>query len=163
MDRSVRWSWTLAATLPSPALMRHLQQNRCSQMAKTYQQIQVQIAALQKEADVARKREVQAVIRDIKASIAFYGLTAEDLGLAGVAHKVASARKQPSAKAAKPAAVAKKTRGGAKKTASKKPQKGAAVARFSDGAGNAWSGRGPRPGWLKEAIAQGKSAEDFRV
>jgi len=140
-------------------------------MAKTYQQIQVQIAALQKEADVARKREVQKVIRDIKASIAMYGLTAEDLGLAGVTQKVPSAKKKAAAKAggpstakaAKPAAVTTKTRGAAKKAASKKPQKGAAVARFSDGAGNAWSGRGPRPGWLKEAIAQGKSAEDFRV
>jgi len=33
---------------------------------------------------VAHKREVQKAIPDIKASIALYGLTAEDLGLAGV-------------------------------------------------------------------------------
>lgn len=140
-------------------------------MAKTFQQIQAQIATLQKEADVARQREVQKVIRDIKDSMATYGLTAEDLGLVGATRKVASGKKKVSAKvggkatakAAKPAAVTKKTRGAAKKAASKKPPKGAAVARFSDGAGNAWSGRGPRPGWLKEAIAQGKSAEDFRV
>jgi len=137
-------------------------------MSKSYQQIQAQIAALQKEADVARKREVQNVIRDIKASIALYGLTTEDLGLDGA--KPAAPKKraasQANAKAAnrtqKPVAATKKTRVSAKKSAKKKAESEAA-ARFADGTGNTWSGRGPRPGWLKEAVAQGKSPEDFRV
>lgn len=148
---------------------------------KTYQQIQAQIAALQKEADVAHKREVQNVVRDIKASIALYGLTAEDLGLSGASKPIkarggrkksaVSADGQPVAKTRKPVSAAKKSRGSAKQAVAKKAagkkaaakKVVAAVARFADGAGNSWSGRGPRPGWLKEAIAQGKSADDFRV
>ena len=35
-------------------------------------------------------------------------------------------------------------------------------AQFSDGAGNAWSGRGPRPRWLREALAAGRSIEEFK-
>jgi DNA-binding protein H-NS len=30
-------------------------------------------------------------------------------------------------------------------------------AKFKDGAGNTWSGRGPMPGWLKAAVANGKT------
>ena len=33
--------------------------------------------------------------------------------------------------------------------------------KYSDGAGNSWSGFGPRPKWLKEGIAGGKKLEDF--
>jgi DNA-binding protein H-NS len=150
---------------------------------KTYQQIQVQIAALQKEADVARKREVQNVIRDIKASIALYGLTADDLGLTfeRKLRAVRGARKNaaaegdelPVAKKRQTAAGAKRSKGSGKEVAvkkvaankrgAKKPAGDAVAARFADGSGNTWSGRGPRPGWLKEAIAQGKSPDDFRV
>jgi len=32
---------------------------------------------------------------------------------------------------------------------------------YSDGAGKSWTGRGPQPRWLKEAIAGGKSLQDF--
>ncbi|SCK20022.1 DNA-binding protein H-NS [Variovorax sp. HW608] len=34
---------------------------------------------------------------------------------------------------------------------------------YRDGAGKSWTGRGPRPRWLKEAIAGGKSLEDLRA
>ncbi|SCK25049.1 DNA-binding protein H-NS [Variovorax sp. HW608] len=33
---------------------------------------------------------------------------------------------------------------------------------YSDGAGRSWTGRGPQPRWLKEAIAQGKTLEEMR-
>src|SRR5690606_38302276 len=54
--------------------------------------------------------------------------------------------------------------------AARKPAKAARVAnkaaasahRFSDGHGNQWSGRGPRPRWLREALAGGASMDDFR-
>jgi DNA-binding protein H-NS len=59
-------------------------------------------------------------------------------------------------------ASAKKT--GAKKAAKKSASKKTAGGiRFRDDQGNAWSGFGPKPGWLKAAIAAGKSADDFRV
>jgi DNA-binding protein H-NS len=52
------------------------------------------------------------------------------------------------------------------KAAAKKAQgrpivKKAAKAKYQDGAGNSWSGFGPRPKWLKDAIAGGKSLEDL--
>lgn len=33
---------------------------------------------------------------------------------------------------------------------------------YSDGAGHSWTGRGPQPRWLKEAIAEGKTLEQMR-
>ncbi len=33
---------------------------------------------------------------------------------------------------------------------------------YKDGAGNTWSGMGPRPRWLKEAVASGRSEESLR-
>jgi DNA-binding protein H-NS len=50
----------------------------------------------------------------------------------------------------------------AKKSAStgaKKP----GSAKYKDRAGNSWSGRGPQPNWLKQALASGKMIEDLRV
>ncbi|WP_213958006.1 MULTISPECIES: H-NS family nucleoid-associated regulatory protein [unclassified Variovorax] len=34
--------------------------------------------------------------------------------------------------------------------------------KFVDGKGNAWSGRGPRPQWLRDAIAAGANIDDFK-
>jgi DNA-binding protein H-NS len=47
--------------------------------------------------------------------------------------------------------------------AQKKTGKAASGAvKYSDGAGHSWSGRGPRPGWLREALAHGHSLEQFQ-
>jgi DNA-binding protein H-NS len=63
---------------------------------------------------------------------------------------------QPGSQAPKAAAP----RGGAKRSAARSA--GTVTApRFSDGNGNVWSGRGPRPKWLKDAMASGKSLEEF--
>jgi DNA-binding protein H-NS len=61
-------------------------------------------------------------------------------------------------------AAAKKgsTKTAAKKSAStgaKKP----GPAKYKDRAGNSWSGRGPQPNWLKQALASGKTLDDLRV
>ena len=50
-------------------------------------------------------------------------------------------------------------RGGRKATASPGPK----VVKFRDQHGNTWSGAGPRPKWLKEAVDAGKSIDEFRV
>lgn len=34
-------------------------------------------------------------------------------------------------------------------------------AKYADGAGNVWSGRGPRPRWLKDALVKGANLEQF--
>ena len=37
------------------------------------------------------------------------------------------------------------------------------AAKYKDGNGNSWSGRGLQPRWLKAAVAAGKKPEDFAV
>jgi len=136
-------------------------------MAKTYQQIQAQLAALQKEADVAKKREMQKVVREIKESIVLYGLTAEDLGLTADAVKQLRVKRKTEATSGEVskanATKAGKSPSAKKAPAKKKQSRAVASTGFSDGSGNTWSGRGPRPNWFKDAVAQGKTPEDLRV
>lgn len=51
---------------------------------------------------------------------------------------------------------------GSKAVASKKTARKVPV-RYRDSAGNTWTGRGKRPGWLTQALASGKSIDDFLV
>lgn len=101
---------------------------------KSYAQIQRQIEALQRQADELRAQEVAGVVARIKEAIAHYSLTAEQLGY-GATLRVSKPK--------------------ARKIG------GADVPAYSDGHGNTWGGRGPRPHWLKAAIADGKSLKDF--
>jgi len=48
-----------------------------------------------------------------------------------------------------------------KKVAAKKTATGRPV--YRDDAGNSWTGMGPKPRWLKQAIEAGKSLEDFKA
>jgi DNA-binding protein H-NS len=106
-------------------------------MAQTYKQIQKQIEQLQRQAEALRTSEVKGVVDRIKVAIAHYSLTAEQLGL-GESKTVAQPEKAWSAS-------------------------GKSGAKFSDGNGNAWSGRGPRPRWLRDALTAGRSLDEFRV
>jgi len=115
-------------------------------MSKTLAQLKKEIAVLTREADKLQRKEVQGVIVRIKEAIQAYGLTAADLGLSGAAR----GRKPGVAKAA--AAPGKRRR----KAAS-------ADVRFRDESGNVWGGRGPRPKWLRDALAGGKQLSDFAV
>jgi DNA-binding protein H-NS len=112
-------------------------------MAKTYAQIQKEIETLSREAAQLKRKEAADVISRIKEAIQIYGLTASDLGFASTRRKPAGARKGP------------------KIVASKKQQ--AAGAKFRDENGNTWGGRGPRPQWLRDALAAGKALQDFAV
>lgn len=103
----------------------------------TYQEIVQKISELQKQAEEIKAREQAAVIADIREKIEQFGLTAEDLGFAA---------KAPSGKKAAAAAAARKV-----------------PVRYRDNAGNTWTGRGKRPGWLTQALASGKSMEDFLI
>ncbi len=109
-------------------------------MAKTYEQIQHQIAALQAEADMLRRNELDEVIGRIRAAITFYGITADDLGL--------------DRKAGRPRKAA---------TGKKPATKPAAVAAFKDDQGRTWVGRGKRPQWLRDALIAGRTLDDFRI
>jgi DNA-binding protein H-NS len=108
-------------------------------MAQTYAQIQRQIDALQRQAEKLRSQEVEGVVERIKVAISHYGLTPEQLGFGS--RKASTARAEKSVKA---------SRG-----------KASNIAAYADGSGNTWGGRGPRPRWLRDALAAGRSLEDF--
>ena len=114
-------------------------------MAKTYEQLQRQIQALQAEADKLRRKELEEVIGRIREAILFYGITAEDLGLAAkaAAKTKAAGRGKPGRKAA-----AKATK---------------AEIAFRNESGQTWGGRGKRPQWLRDALAAGHTLDEFRV
>lgn len=120
-------------------------------MAKTYDQIQRQIAALTAEAEAIRQKEVGEVIGRIREAIIHYRLTAADLGLDTPATPAAAkpGRKKPGRKA------------GPK--ADKAATRAASGALYRDETGRTWAGRGKRPQWLRDALAAGRKLEDFRV
>ncbi|MDE2081465.1 MAG: H-NS histone family protein [Burkholderiales bacterium] len=115
-------------------------------MTKTYAQIVKQIEVLKQDAEKVRRKEIEGVIGRIRDAIAVYGLTAADLGLTG----------KPG-RAAQVAAPARKRRG---RKAAAKPVR---AVKFSNGTGGTWGGRGKRPQWLRDALAEGKTLADFAV
>jgi DNA-binding protein H-NS len=93
-----------------------------------------QKAALEKQIADAQREERAGAIAQVKALMAQHGLSAADLG----------GRASPAPRAVKPGA--------------KVP------AKYRDAAtGDAWSGRGLQPKWLKAALARGKTLADFAV
>lgn len=113
-------------------------------MAKTYSQMQKQIAKLQREADALKKREIGGVVARIKEAIRHYELTAHDL-FGGRGPKGTSATKQ-------------------KVSSSKSGMKGKKVPiKYRDENGNTWSARGSQPRWLVTALASGRKIEEFLV
>jgi len=117
-------------------------------MKKTYAQIVKQIETLKQEAERLRRHEIEGVVTRIRDAIEHYGLTAEDLGLAPQSGRPAKA----------PGAAAKTRR----KPARAKTVKARAV-KFRDEAGRTWGGIGKRPQWLRDALAAGKTLQDFAV
>jgi DNA-binding protein H-NS len=111
--------------------------------ASSYLQIQKQINDLKRQAEVIRREEIKSVVAKIKDAIAFYGLTAADLGFVAA---------RSGAKRAGPGATRRTLRGGK-----------AAAVRYRDESGNTWVGRGKRPGWLRDALAAGRQLSDFAV
>lgn len=114
--------------------MQFLKPDLTVQMAQTFQQLQKQIEDLKAQAEKLRQGEVQEVIQNIRTAIETYGLSEQDL--------FGSSGRSP----------AKKQAGG---------QRRGTGAKYSDGKGNTWVGRGKRPRWLQEALAVGSKLEDF--
>jgi DNA-binding protein H-NS len=105
-------------------------------VTKSFAQLNAEIQRLAERAEAARLREVDGVIQRIQEAIAAYGLTAADLGFA----KTAKGRDDRL-----------------------KPKRPKVQAAYRDGQGNVWTGRGARPAWLRQALAKGKSLEEFAV
>ena len=100
-------------------------------MAQTYAQLQDQIAELKAKAESLRKEEVAAVVGKMREDIKAFEITAQDL-FGRILGKSAKGK-----------------------------SKSSALPKFADGTGNVWVGRGPRPQWLRDALAAGKRLEEF--
>ena len=117
-------------------------------MTKSYAQIVKQIETLKQDAERMRRKEVDGVVSRIREAITVYGLTAADLGFTATGR----------AKKAVAAPAGKRTRGAGKAA------KTARVVKFRDDAsGGTWGGRGKRPQWLRDALANGRQLEEFAV
>lgn len=121
-------------------------------MKTTYQSILSRIAILQKEADAAKQREIPAVLDRIRTAMDFYGITPADL---------VGTQRTAQADPATPSTAVKTRRKASRETKRNATKK--RTAKFSDGNGNSWGGRGPRPAWLREAIDAGRSIDEFKV
>ena len=117
-----------------------------SEMTRSLAQVNAQIAKLQQQADALKAKEAKGVIAHIREAIAHYELTAADLGLNGAA----PTQRRVDAKTA------------GKKAAKGRPKgKAANVVKYSNSAGDTWSGRGRRPRWFTEALEGGASQESL--
>lgn len=121
----------------------------------TYIELKAQIDKLQAKADALKDKEKASVIARIKEAIEAFGLTADDLGLAGGKGK--RGRQPGAAKKTTAGKVGKRAR--AAKVA--KPAKTNGAPKFADSNGNSWSGRGPRPAWLRTALEAGATLDSF--
>ena len=104
-------------------------------MGQTFQQLQKQIEALQAKAEEIRRSEYKEVVAKIKVAIDAYGISKQDLFGSG-AQNASSKQNRSTTKSSN-------------------------AAKYSDGSGNTWVGRGKRPQWLRDALAAGGRLEDF--
>ncbi len=109
---------------------------------RTAQDIDAEIARLHKEREQLRETEKAGVVDRMKEAIAYYGITAADLGLD---------------------AGKRKARTGAVKAKVSETQRVAGRIKYKDDAGHTWSGYGPKPKWFTEALANGKTEADLRA
>ncbi|WBY02091.1 H-NS histone family protein [Ramlibacter tataouinensis] len=105
----------------------------------TYLELKQQAEKLMAQAEEMRQQETQQAIDEIKAKMKAYGLTAQDLGFGGGGTR---ARRAPRAKSS-----------GTDK-----------AVKYRGPNGETWSGgRGRKPQWVRDALASGKSLEEFQV
>lgn len=142
---------------------------------KSLVQLQTEIKTLQQQAADLRTREYARTVKDIVQQMAAFGITFADLKAAMQRAENAARGKRgakagrPRSKAVakagakgKPAKVAKEAGKGRTKPAKAKTRKPAAI-KYRGPGGEAWSGRGKTPTWLRAQLEAGKSVEDFRV
>ena len=120
----------------------------------TYVELKEKAEDLMRQAEAARKSEIGAAIAEIKAKMAAYGITLDDLG-----DKLKSrrGRKPKGAKAVKPA---KSANGSTKPAKARKP---VAVKYCNSATNETWTGRGKAPTWLAALEAAGRKREEFLV
>ena len=113
-----------------------------------YNQIRVQIAKLEREAESLRKKEIKHIVQQIRRLMAEHNLTLDDL------------REPRSRKGGKAAPGKAKRKPAAKKRRSRTSK---AKYRSPDDKSLTWSGMGRQPKWITELIDSGRALEDLRV
>lgn len=100
----------------------------------SYQEILSQIEDLKRKAEDVRQQEMAGAIAEIKRLMAQFGISGDDLGLAG------------------------------RSVAGKNKSRGSVAAKYRDPvSGKTWTGRGRRPRWVLELEGQSKSLDDCRI
>ena len=112
----------------------------------TYLELKQQAEQLLAQAEQLRQKEREEAIADIKAKMQAYGITGQDIGLGPTSG--GRSRGERSGSSGRPARAAKP----------------AAAPKYRGPNGETWSGgRGRKPQWVVQALAQGKSLEDFAI
>ena len=106
-----------------------------------------QSEALRRQAEDLKRTEIPGVVARMKEAIAYYGLTARDLGFGAPGSSKVESTKPPKKKAAKKAPQGKRP----------------GTIKYRDAAGNAWTGVGRKPNWFVAALAAGATPESLRV
>lgn len=125
-----------AAASPATSTVKAWQHGNASSAA--FRKAMDQIAKLEQQAARLREQERNGVISRILDAIQFYEIQPDELF---------SPKKQK--RAVFPAPKKTKQRPG--------------VARYGDGNGNTWTGRGRKPGWFVTAIAAGATRESLEL
>ncbi|HVR53034.1 MAG TPA: H-NS histone family protein [Pseudorhodoferax sp.] len=131
----------------------------------TLKEIDQQIAQLRDQAAHIVTSEKPGVVARIKDAIAYYGITAAELGFG---ERSKPGRTQPAragtpAKRGKAATADQAAEPAASVAVGAPAPKGRVVGRikFKDDAGHTWSGYGPKPQWFVAALASGKTPQDL--
>ncbi|HZY20083.1 MAG TPA: H-NS histone family protein [Ramlibacter sp.] len=104
----------------------------------TYLELKEQAEKLMAQAEQLRQQETEQAIADIKDKMKAYGLTVRDLGFGGSPPPARSGRRNGNS-----------------------PK---APAKYRGPNGESWSGgRGRKPQWVVDALAQGKSLDQFEI
>jgi DNA-binding protein H-NS len=107
----------------------------------SYLELKQRAEKLMQEAEEMRQKEIDEVIADIKEKMKSYGLSAQDLGLTGTGGAGAA--------------------GPRRRTAAGKSQ---GAVKYRGPNGETWSGgRGRKPGWVTQALKEGKNLDEFAV
>ena len=131
------------------------------QMAKTVDQIRQQIEKLQAQEQALLAKEVAGVVARIKEAIVYYNLTSEQLFGESLTDGLSTTTARSKGTSQRKAKVSTKAKAASQ---SKTGLKGIRIAiKYRDDQGNTWTGRGSQPRWLRSALENGKSLEDFSV
>jgi len=133
---------------------------------KSLVQLQSEIQSLQEQATELRSREFEHTVAEIVQQMAAFGITLAQLKVAmkkapakGTRGRKAKGKPgRPKGKAGAKAAPKAKGDKGAK-SATRKP----AAIKYRGPNGEAWSGRGKTPTWLKAQVEAGKTVDDFKI